>query len=175
MREWLRQRATSTKSGLVELVLAPQMISDEFFEAAADIRKNLELDLIVGLTPARVAGTDPDNSLFYDHFSATLEKEVLVSTADLRKFSAAAGRPFEAGVGALVVSALLVAINNDLDYHDDTGCIFDYNEDRASIVPALKSLTVDSQCLGKMSQVQVDATKSMLRVLRRMKRGDSNG
>lgn len=149
---------------------APHMISDDFFAAAADIRRDMGLDLIVGMTPAMVAGTDPDGTVFWNHFSDVVGKKILISTADLRTYSENANRPFEAGIGVLLVSALLVAVNKKLEYHDDTGCIFDYNESRISLVGTLKQMIIDDQCLDRMTPVQRDAATNMVAVLKRMKR-----
>lgn len=146
------------------------MIADDFFAAAEDIRVDMGLDFVVGMTPALVAGAEPDGSIFWNHFSAVFGKTILLSTADLRQFTEDAGRPFEAGVGALLVAALMVVVNDKLDYHDDTGCVFDYNESRVSLVATLKQMRIDAQCLQKMTSQQRDTAINLLAVLKRMKR-----
>ena len=174
MAEWVADhRATGKKTGNTDEHFPPHVVFEDFLSAAESIRKDMGLDYIVGLTPALVAGVEPDGSLYLNHFSSVLGDTILLSTTDLRQFTEEANRPFEVGVGALLLAALLVAVNDKLDYHDDTGCLFDYNDSRVSLVPALRQLSIDEQCLLKMTQGQREAASQMLGVLRRMKRRES--
>jgi hypothetical protein len=148
----------------------PHVIANEYFVAAQDIRKSLGLDFVVGISPAMVAGVEPDGEIFWNHFSAVADKTILLSSADVRQFSREAGRPFEAGVGVLLVASLLIAVNGHLQYHDDTGCIFDYNGSRVSLANSIRRMRIDGSCLRTMTSDQRDAARQMLATLRRMKR-----
>ncbi|BAK77239.1 hypothetical protein NH8B_2425 [Pseudogulbenkiania sp. NH8B] len=122
------------------------------------------------MTPALVAGIEPGNGIYWNHFSSVFANTILLSTADLRLFAERAGRPYEAGVGVLLVAALLVSVNDKLGYHDDTGCLFDYNGSRESLVTTIERMHIDSQCLEKMTFDQRDAVTKMLATLKRFKR-----
>lgn len=149
--------------------VAPQMIEEDFFEAAESIRVAMGVDCLIGITPALIAGQNP-TEIFWNHFASTKHKLILLSTADLRDFSAKAGRPFEAGVGMLLVAALLVSRNERLCYHKvDTGCIFDYNESRESLVNSLRAMMIDNKCQEKMPIEQRATALAMVRTLKGMK------
>ncbi|MGB5081205.1 MAG: hypothetical protein WBO23_10735 [Burkholderiales bacterium] len=170
MAEWAVEHLGKQLSKRERDALERHVIANEFFAAAEDIRTHLGLDFIVGMTPAMVAGVQSDGSIYWNHFSSVFDKTILLSTADLRQFAEDAGRPFEAGVGALLVAALQIAVNRKLGYHEDTGCIFDYNGMRATLVTTFKQMRIDAQCLHNMTPEQRDAATSMLAVLKRMKR-----
>jgi Cu/Ag efflux pump CusA len=93
--------------------LPPQTIQEEFFEAGESIRSAMGVDCLIGITPALIAGRNRDG-IFWNHFASAQSKLILLSTADLGDFSAQAGRRFEAGVGMLLVAALLVSRNEHL-------------------------------------------------------------
>ena len=150
--------------------MEPQMVANEFFAAAEDIRKSMGLDLIVGMTPAMVAGVDHDGGIYWNHFSSLSGKTILLSTADLRHFAEKAGRSFEAAVGAILLASLLVAVNSKLEYHDDTGCLFDYNGSRVSLIKTLKEMQIEKSCLAVMTAEQRTAAHAMLKVLKALRR-----
>lgn len=150
--------------------LEQQMIANDYFIAAEDIRKSIGIDLIVGMTPAMVAGVSHDGGVYWNHISSVSGKTILISTADMRQWAEKAGRPFEAAIGASLVTTLLIAINNKLRYHKDTGCLFDFKGSRISFADTLKALQIEDSCLAKMTQEQKETALAMLSVLRRMKR-----
>lgn len=145
-----------------------QIIFDDFVIAAEDIRKGMGLDLLIGLTPHMLGGT-AEQIVFANHFSATEGASSLISTADLREFSALAGRPFEAGIGMLLIATLFVTIT-PVGYHNiNTGCIFDYNSDRISLIDSIRAMQIDNGCQSIMEPKQVKTAKSMLTTLKRMR------
>jgi hypothetical protein len=122
---WVARAATLSAKEREEV--AENMIADDFYKHAETVRTDLGLDYLVGLTPQMVAGED-DEEIFWNHFSAFQERLILASTYELAKFAREAGRPFEALVGGVVVAQLLVAIHYpEFGFHDDRGCLFDYN------------------------------------------------
>jgi hypothetical protein len=169
MNEWAEARLGKPLSMTERSRMERQIVADEFFAAAEDIRTSMGLDLLVGMSPAMVAGID-DGGIYWNHFGSVSGKTILLSTADLRLYAEKAGRPFEAAVGALLVSALLVAVNGNLGYHDDTGCLFDYNESRVSLIDSLKAMQIEDSCLAVMTAEQRTAALAMLKVLKAMKR-----
>lgn len=170
MSEWAASHLNRSLGKKERAGLEQQMIANDFFVAAEDIRKAMGLDLIVGMTPAMVAGVSHDGGIYWNNISSVLDKTILLSTADMRQWAEKAGRPFEAAIGAALVSTLLIATNEELGYHQDTGCLFDYNDSRISFVNTLKTLKIEDCCLARMTQEQIEAALSMLSVLRRMKR-----
>lgn len=60
-------------------------------------------------------------------------------------------RPHTSCPGGLICSMLLVAVNPKLDYHQkNTGCMFDMNLDRESIVRSIKEARIEERCLKLM-------------------------
>jgi hypothetical protein len=165
--EWLVSKGGPN---LAPDVCEPHLVFDEFQVAANDIRVAMGMDLLVGITPYRVAGAS-DDVLFWDHFAATANGTILLSVTDVREYAERAGRPYEAAVGVLLTSALFVAVVERLDFHiKDTGCIFDNNGHRASLVDTIHALRVDDTCMAKLDLLEQQSLKGMLGVLRRMKR-----
>lgn len=170
MADWAAQQL-GRKLGKRELgEMDRHIIANEFFVVGEDIRKNMGLDFLVGLAPALVAGTAADGGIYWNHFSSVSGKTILLSTTDLREFAAQAERPFEAAVGAMLLPALLIAVNGKLEYHDDSGCLFDYNGSRVSLVSTLKAMQIEDRCLDVMSPEQRTAASAMLKALQLMKR-----
>jgi hypothetical protein len=167
--EKIGKRLRKSKSNL----LGRHMIADEFFVVAENIRAAMGLDLIVGLTTALIGGTESDGSVYYNHFSCVREKCILLSTADLREFSEEAGRPFEAAIGALLMPALLIAVNPQLGYHKDNNCLFDYNGNRVTLVSTLKNMQIDQHCMAEMSDEQRNAALAMVKAIKLMRRRKS--
>lgn len=170
-KKWLAEQPGEPIAEMAaEDASAPQMIFDDFHVVAKDIRIGMGLDMLIAFTPYMVAGTQ-DGHPFWNHFTATEGGCILISVTDLREYADQAVRPFEAAVGVLLVSSLFVTIIEDLDFHDvDTGCIFDYNQRRESLVDTIKEMMIDKECFAKMDLLQMQAAKSMLSVLKRMKR-----
>ncbi len=184
-RAWAALHAPAAAPALYDGV-ENQLIEEEFFVAATDIRAALKVDIVVGVTAARLAGLHR-GKVTWDCFAAVQARVappnghpaelngrprvplVLMSTSDLREFAAQAGRPFEAAVGMLLVSALMVVDSAQLDYHDDNGCIFDGNWERANFVVSLRQLAICAQCRARMTPQEFSACHSMLGRLRRMR------
>ncbi|NID05631.1 hypothetical protein HBF26_12090 [Luteibacter jiangsuensis] len=169
MVEWFaRHQVKQSRKQVSDL--EPHIVFEEFFHAASDIRAYMGLDMVVGLTPVMVAG-ESDGSLYWNHFSNVQDGVILISTMDVREFAQNANRPFEAAVGGMLIGAVLVGLNDQLGYHDQTlGCLFDYNEDRSGIVAAIKMARICPECSEVLTEKQQSAAESMLKVLRKMKR-----
>ena len=168
MLQWLAENGGYSAS-LVASDVEPQMIADEFFRAAEDIRKALDLGRVVGLTGAMIAGVD-ERGLYWNYVSVGEGRTVLLSTNDVRNFAEQADRPFAAAVGAMLTGALLANLNENITYHDDTGCLFDFNQSRVSLVNTFRRLRIDDPCFAKLTQKQRLAADAMLKDLRAMKR-----
>ena len=170
-RYWVKDKNAGSLRKLKVAGALPQIIFDDFYTAADNIRRGMGLDIFVGLTPYRVAGLDNDGKPYWDHFGCTLGKVILVSTDDIRRYAAEANRPFEVGAGMLLVASLFTSVNEALGYHTvDTGCIFDYNADRDTLTTCIANLTIDDHCLAQMTTEEAKAAKGMLTVMKRMRR-----
>ena len=149
-----------------------QMFMEDFLVAATPISQDIGVHMIVGITPARVAGLLPvrkgqqRKKLFTDDFSAVQVRQApvdseaswveglprapiaLLSTSDLRDFAREAHRAYEVAIGVLLIGAILVADIPEINYHDDCGCLFDRNEgeQRNGIIKVLESLSICDQC-----------------------------
>lgn len=169
---WIVEQTGEPLGKSEQKALESHVVIDEFVVAAESTRRSLGLDLMVGVTPGLVAGTD--DGVYWNHFSFGRKKCILVSIADVRQFAEEADRPFEAGLGVLLIAAILVSLNKNLDYHDedapDTGCIFDYNRSRVSLTTTIEKLDLDDACRNRMTPEQLSATVSMIEALKRMKK-----
>ncbi|MBI1898509.1 MAG: hypothetical protein HYZ57_14740 [Acidobacteria bacterium] len=137
---------------------------DFFFERAETVRSDLGLDYLIGISPSIIAGKE-GRTLVWDLFSSARGRLVLISTAGLREFAREANRPFEMAVADLIVSGALVAMNDDLGFHDDTGCLFDYHEDRRTIIGELRHPKVEAKCLKLMKPRFRPAAQALVQAL----------
>jgi hypothetical protein len=145
------------------------MLADEFYYFAESVRVQNKLDVLVGLTPAMIAFVE-DGLPYWNYFATGQDQVSLISTCDLRDFSAQAGRPYEAAVGMLVAAQVL-ALRNDLTYHPETrGCVFDFNEARTDLVTSIKAMRIEPDCLSHIHEAaEAKAARSLVAALARMK------
>jgi hypothetical protein len=146
--------------------IASNVIDDDFFAVAERVRADLAVDYLVGVTPSMIAGMDDEDRPIWNYFSTGIGRLGLASTADLRKFAARTGRPFEAYLGMIIVAQVLAVMFPKIDYHEDTGCLFDFNDERVSIMKTLKNLHVDPPCLKAIPARHRPAVHSMVNLLR---------
>ncbi len=168
MLQWAAENGLYTGS-MEPSAFEPQMIANEFFLAAEDIRKSFDLARVVGVTAAMIAGVD-EEGVYSNYVTAGEEKVILLSVKDVRAFAEQADRPFAAAVGALLVGTLFASINDIITYHPDTGCLFDDNQSRVSLVETFRALRIDAACFQKLTPKQRGAADAMLSSLRLMKR-----
>jgi hypothetical protein len=143
------------------------VIYEDFSRRAERVRRDLGLDFLVGFTPSMIAFEEESN-IEWNYFSAGTGRLALVSLYDLDKYARKARRPFEVAVGAVAIAQLLTVINKDLEFHDEIrGCLFDFNEDRDSIVRSIRALCIEDQCLKKIRPRYRSAAEAMVAALRR--------
>jgi hypothetical protein len=149
------------------------VIANDFFDLAEPIRKDVGTDYLVGITPSMVAWDEPAEGVSWNLFSAFSRRTIIASTFQLREFAAATQRPFEAFLGGIIVAQLLVAkFYPKLGFHDDTGCLFDYCEDRVSIQKHVKDLKIEPKCLRSIGPKFRPAALALVDVLREFKTKD---
>jgi hypothetical protein len=155
--------------------IADNVIDDDFFDRARIIRSDLGVDYLAGITASMVAGED-DNGPYWNFFTSSKDRCLLVSSYDLREFAALAGRPFEVAVGLLVLAQTLIELNPRLEYHEDRGCLFDENIDRAALALVIRQPEIDEECRGLLRPKFRDAALAVVDALVRYPaRGGSGG
>lgn len=149
--------------------LSRNMLAEEFFYFAESVRVQYKLDVLVGLTPAMIAFEDKGVPK-WNYFAAGVDGVSVVSTFELREFSAKAGRPYEAAIGMLI-AAQVFALRNDIEYHPETrGCIFDFNDNRTDLIESIKSMRIDPTCLAHFhDQTEARNAQSLVAALARIK------
>ena len=178
---WLAERKRKV-SAAEKREIEENTIADDFYPHAQKLRHQMGLDYIVGLTYSMIA-LDVDGHAEFNYFAgpftrridigfAAVDKkhrrELLVSTYELRQYAEKAGRSLEAALGGVLLSILLAAMNSQLRYHDHTGCLFDFNEDRDSIVDSIRAAQIEPECLRKIRPGLREASEAMVAALRNL-------
>jgi hypothetical protein len=166
VRAWARELTGSGRLPGVE----QNVIAEDFFRRAGVVRRDLRLDYLAGITSHLIADEGAED-IRWNLFSTYRGKLVLVSSAGLREYAQRAGRPFEYAVAGVILAQLMGAVHPRLGFHDDRGCIFDYNEDRAGIVKMLKAPRIDDQCLKLMKPAGRKTALAMVEALRQYAKG----
>lgn len=139
------------------------IIDDEFFAMAKTMRERFGLDQLIGLTPYRVSSFEA-NEVLCDYFSSSSGELPLsiVSYDELRKFAHQVGKPFEAALLGQVIAQVLAVQFDDIEFHDDTGCLFDFNNIRADYTRFLRAPKLDEACLGHIDSRYRSAVLSII-------------
>lgn len=144
--EWVELHSRRKLGRHEKADITRNMLADEFFYFAETVRKQYKLDMLIGLTSAMVAFMDEEGPA-WNYYSVGVDAVSLVSTFDLRRYAAEAGRSYEAAVGMLVASQVF-ALRNDFDFHKKScDCIFDFNENRDDIVNSIKAMRIGEECI----------------------------
>lgn len=170
---WAREKHKRVPKGaLADLV--HNLIYEDFAVRARPIRAHFGLDHLIGVAPAMVAFED-GGDLYWNYFSMSEKGLVLVASYDLARLARKAGRPFAVAVAEIALSTLLVQIHDaaapngseTLEFHDEiTGCLFDFNEDRDTIVKSLRRLLIEPACQQKIRPKYRAASLAMVAALR---------
>lgn len=170
---WLRHNLGRSLKKSERDEIENNVIAEDFFKRAEEVRSDLGVDHLVGATPSMVALAE-DNMIYWNHFAASFGRTGLVSGYELHDFASKANRPLEVAVAYLAIGELLVSLNRRLDYHDDTGCLFDYNESRISIVKSLKNPRIEDDCLYRMLPSYRAASVQLMNTLQTYSREDEH-
>ena len=107
------------------------------------------------------------DDIFWNHFSTFDDRIVLASSYQLHEFARDTGWPFEAFLVKVIVTQLLVAVRwPTLGFHPNTGCMFDYNEDRSSMKDNAKDPRIDRDCLDSIGSTYRPAAEAFIDLLR---------
>jgi hypothetical protein len=173
IRSWLKeQKQDLTRSDVSEI--EENTIFEDFYPQAEKVRVEMGLDYLAGITQSKVAFHE-GRHIYWNYFTAALDMQrglnvercMLLSSYGLRKYAARAGRPFNVAVAYIAISQLLATISPDVDYHaDNRGCMFDFNEDRDSIVESIRQAMVEPACLKKIQRGFRETATTLLDTLR---------
>lgn len=166
---WLNQALGRDLTPLEELEIKNNLIANDYFELAESIRRDLkmgflerEIDYVVGITPSMVAGEFGEYP-FWNYFATFANRTVLVSTFQLREFAEQSGRPFEAFLAGVIVVPLLVArFSPKLQFHENRGCLFDFNADRRSIMEKALDPKIEPDCMNAIEEPYRAAVQSLV-------------
>jgi hypothetical protein len=150
--------------------LRPAMLADDFFRRSEAVRLDLKLDYLVSVTPMPLARIyEPPGqarTIHCDLFSTSSDRNSVVSADGLFKFAERAQQPYEMAVAYLVVGAVLYALNERADFHEENrACLFDFNNDRESILGGLRKPKICQACLELIDDGYRNPAIAMMRAL----------
>ncbi|MDT5294036.1 MAG: hypothetical protein QOJ76_916 [Acidobacteriota bacterium] len=145
------------------------LMSNDFYRYARVIHKQLGVNYLAGVTQYKVAGHE-NGDYFWDYFSASQKGVLLASAFDLREYAHEAGRPFEVAVAQVVLAQLIVEMSPKVRFHEDRGCIFDFNDNRVSIIRSIRETRIEPECLAKIAERYRGPVESMVAALRNYSR-----
>jgi len=149
--------------------LRDNLHTDGLYPIADRIKDTLTYDQLVCLTPLMIASNEGDG-MIWNFFSESDDGVIFISAYEVREFARKAKRPFEAAIGMLILAQILMDAC-DLDSHSETrGCLFDFNEDRESLIVGLKKMDIDPICFSKIKPDLRKPAAQLLDVLRNYKR-----
>jgi hypothetical protein len=150
------------------------LIDSDFYRIGKAVSSNLKVqpDVLVGITPAWIAGVDENRRVFFDFFSSTQAHMAIVTTTDMRRSAEKAGRPIEVAVALTVVAQVLVGLNRDLHFHEHKNrvyCLFDI-PDIDQWIRIVRRPAVEGRCLDRMKPAHREALLRILEALDKYKR-----
>jgi hypothetical protein len=152
-------------------------VANDFFPLAKTVRTELDtkyhiqIDYLVGVTPGMVAG-ERDGLPFWNHFSTSEGRFILASTYDLRSFAQETKKPFELFLASIIIAQVLVAQFGSRGlgfHHDNRGCLFDFNENRTSIMDLVGKVQIEKACLKYIGPHFRDAALALVAFIRNYK------
>ena len=147
--------------------IGSNLIFGDFAERARQIRRRLGLDHLIGVAPAMIA-FEEEGVLYWNYFTMSEPHLLLVSTFAVADYARKAGRPFEVAVAVLALSTLLATLSPDLSFHENRGCFFDFNRERASLVGSLRNVRIEAECVDKIRPRYREAALEMVEALRNL-------
>lgn len=164
--QWARKRLGTRLSKSAQQAPKNNFMFSDFREYASVVREQIGVDYLVGITQHMVAWEEGEN-IYWNYFSTSEKEIILVSAYDMREYAAQADRPYEAAVASTIIAQLLQEISEASLFHDENrGCLFDFNEDRDTIVEALRKARIEKACLQLVDEKYRDAAEKMVRALR---------
>jgi hypothetical protein len=149
---WVGERIGRKLTAAERREVGDNVVAEDFFPVGERIRKDFDLDHVVGITPFRVAWDDDETGdVHWNYFSAADKKVTIVSSTDLRGYARDINARFEAFLVLLIIDILYVSMfyrYGKLGYHENTGCVFDFDEERDTIKEKIIKPMIDKECRG---------------------------
>lgn len=155
--------------------ITDNIIAEDFFGRAERVRKELGVEYLIGVTPSMVAGIEDDGqerTVYWNHLAVSEGRTILTSAYGMNAHAQKAKRPFEVALALVAVAQLVATLNPRIEYHDDVGCIFDYNQDHRAIVKSLRRPMIDKECLARLAPRFRDAAVALVEELGAYERGE---
>jgi len=146
--------------------LAENFLFDDFRKFGRVVREGTGVDYLVGITRYKVAWTS-SGEFGWNYFTASSGRTILLSIYQLREYAAKAGRSVEVAVVGMAIAEVLVSLNRRLHYHEDRGCMFDFNQERETIVESIRQARIDDDCLKRIDEPYRDAAVALNDALRK--------
>lgn len=128
------------------------LIADDFFRLSEPICRELSIDYLIGITPSMVAGVD-GNDVYWNHFSSCSKQSILASSYQLREYAQSTGLSFSSLLMSIILPQLLTAMYwPRLCFHEDRGCLFDYDANRLLITYKAKRFFIEQSCLDLIEE-----------------------
>ncbi len=163
-KQWALRRFGKRVTKRDEQDFQDNLLFDDFYKFARVVREQIGVDYLVGITQQMVAWQG-DGEIYWNYFSTYSGQVILSSAYNMPKYAKDAGRPLEVGIAGIVIPQILQILNKRVRYHQNRGCLFDYNEERETIVETIKKTEIEERCLSRLDEKYREATKNMIKVL----------
>ncbi|HSB09704.1 MAG TPA: hypothetical protein VLM38_09490 [Blastocatellia bacterium] len=164
--EWARRRMKFRVSKKEKANLRSNLMFNDFYDYARVVREQTGVDYLVGITRYKVAWEDGED-VYWDYFTTSDKGVILVSAYDMREYSSEAGRPLETAMAGMVIAQLLQELHKKALFHtENRGCLFDFNDERDTIVESIRAARIEDKCLMKIDAKYRDAARSMVKALK---------
>lgn len=165
---WASERIGRELVGEIAEDLRHNVVASRLQAIGTQVKCTFGLDLIVILNPDMIAFSEGEE-IYWNYFSWSSEKVVIVSVADIREFANKAGRTFEVAITAMMLAQVIAEFfspEGALFHREDRGCIFDFNERRETIVNTFKEMCIEPICLSTIPEPYRTAADKMVRTLK---------
>jgi hypothetical protein len=164
--QWSMKRLGKQVSKRDQADFNSNLMFNDFYKYARGVRQDIGVDYLVGVTQYMVAGEE-DGELYWNYFTTSDRRIVLASAYEMREYAQKAGRPVEVAVAGIIIAQLLTEVTRKELFHEETrGCLFDFNDNRETVVESIRETRIEPECLSKISPVYRDATQKLVKVLR---------
>lgn len=147
------------------------VIADDFFDYAREVRHYFNIGYIFGIIPQRIASLEEGNRITFNSYAASSGRSgkgrlCLISTFNLREQAKDSGRSFESSIALLVVFQLLITLSKTLTYETPKDCIFNCVSNETKRIEALKELEIKAECLNQVSPLYRATANELMQTLR---------
>lgn len=133
--------------------LAQNLFVDGAVAVAEAARKKGGYDKIALLTPYALAFIE-DGRFCFNYYSGSWRNVTFISAFEMRTFAKKAGRSFTRAMCALLLAQILQNRYHPLIgfHYENTGCIFDHNAERHTVVNTFRAMRIEASCLERIPE-----------------------